>query len=610
MPKEETIELRHIRGVVGEKEDHPNSDPRASLMSRLQSLALQSKNNPNLIHSIGNNQNINKRISIADGDYVSALYSDGTYLYTTHTDASKISKIQLNDFIVCSTLNISIANFDSAWSLASDGKYLYVGSADDLTPAIILKINLENFTIVDSLSLGVNGQVDSLFSDGSYLYAGILVASNPAAVVSIYKINLNNFLGVPTILSFAAGKYNVTGLTSDGNYLYAGIWDTGGTVDITKIDLDTFTETSTLLLPQTTGRNPQSLVIEGKYLYAGTSPILGSGCISKIDLDTFKQISYIDMNAGDFVKNMTSDGSYLYAVLGSTNIQKISLSNFTTERIISSSINYTQSLYNDGTYLYFGGMDVTVSLGEIERQYIIPSISADKERIQRIQEASHNSVINSETTSAGAGTMLTLIDSTRTEADNYWNGMGVLILSGNSIGQLRTISGFSNATGTMTVSSAFNSIIASGTLYRIVTTNSLYDILSGGVPSTNTITGKRQVFEKVITANANSGAQTLGTITIQSCVIESIIIKSNAALPASTTCPVTGAAGAVTFIDTTLATAANLSAADDQVAWTGAVHLSATKTIITTLTGGGANPTNLTFIITYYSSSVNGGIIV
>ncbi len=248
-------------------------------------------------------------------------------------------------------------------------------------------------------------------------------------------------------------------------------------------------------------------------------------------------------------------------------------------------------------------------------------------------------VIISSTTTA-LGTNLTLTDSVLTEGDDYWNNMAVVILSGNSIGQIRRISDFDAASDTITVDTVFASVIASGTKYNIVAQHSptpcstltQAQILSDATPfaganianldaaiSTRSIMaatdiGVRQVFEKTITANADSGPQILGTITTQACVIESIIIHANAALPVGTTCPVTGAAGVITFIDAGVAIAATLNAADTQVSWTsggsgGVVRLAAAKTIITTLAGGGANPTNITFIITYYSSSANGGTI-
>ncbi len=149
---------------------------------------------------------------------------------------------------------------------------------------------------------------------------------------------------------------------------------------------------------------------------------------------------------------------------------------------------------------------------------------------------------------------------------------------------------------------------------------SLYDCLSGGVTAVNSVVGVRQVFEKSITANADAGATIVGTVATQSCVIESIIIyaDTNGALPASTTAATTdglaGVAGAVTFLDAGLALTANLDTAGDQVSWTaggsgGAVRLAVGYQIITTLAGGGANPTDLTFVITYYSSAANGGTI-
>jgi len=235
-------------------------------------------------------------------------------------------------------------------------------------------------------------------------------------------------------------------------------------------------------------------------------------------------------------------------------------------------------------------------------------------------------VVVSSTTTA-LGTNLTLRDSALTQADIYWVDMAVVILSGTSIGQVRRISAFTALTDTITVDTAFAGVIASGTKYNIVAqyspapssadataANQVLILADTANIIAATDIGVRQVHEITITANANSGAQILGTITTQACVIESIITHANAALPAGTTCPVTGAAGVISFIDAGMAIAATLNAADTQVAWTsggsgGAVRLAATKTIITTLTGGGANPTNITFIITYYSSSANGGTI-
>lgn len=152
------------------------------------------------------------------------------------------------------------------------------------------------------------------------------------------------------------------------------------------------------------------------------------------------------------------------------------------------------------------------------------------------------------------------------------------------------------------------------------TLGSLYAILGNPAASISTTLalkpsatdiGVRQVFEKSITVAANAGATTVGTVTTQACVIESIIIHADAAQTTDlTTCAVTGAAGSVTFIPTSIATQANLDTADNQVS-TGiiSVRLAATKTIVITPVGTGATALDLTVVVTYYSSSANGGTI-
>lgn len=70
------------------------------------------------------------------------------------------------------------------------------------------------------------------------------------------------------------------------------------------------------------------------------------------------------------------------------------------------------------------------------------------------------------TTSAGNESRTTIVDSRLTQDNNHWINMAVLILSGNSNGQVRRISAF--ASGTITVDTAFASQIALGTKYCIL----------------------------------------------------------------------------------------------------------------------------------------------
>lgn len=77
-------------------------------------------------------------------------------------------------------------------------------------------------------------------------------------------------------------------------------------------------------------------------------------------------------------------------------------------------------------------------------------------------------VYNGVTTSAGNVGGTTLIDTRLTQGTDYWKNMVVLILSGSSAKQSRRISGFTTATNTLTVDTAFASQIASGTRFAIL----------------------------------------------------------------------------------------------------------------------------------------------
>ncbi len=77
-------------------------------------------------------------------------------------------------------------------------------------------------------------------------------------------------------------------------------------------------------------------------------------------------------------------------------------------------------------------------------------------------------VKESTTTSDGNANKLTLVDTALTQSEGYWIGASIVILSGNSIGQVRDVTAFTAATDTITVSDTFDSQIVSGTKYKII----------------------------------------------------------------------------------------------------------------------------------------------
>jgi hypothetical protein len=119
---------------------------------------------------------------------------------------------------------------------------------------------------------------------------------------------------------------------------------------------------------------------------------------------------------------------------------------------------------------------------------------------------------------------------------------------------------------------------------------------------------RTKIFQKSLSVAANSGAQTVATMT-SSCLIESIVLKMVTFHANMTTIVITGGAGnVVDFIDVTEGTAAILGAADKQVGWFGAVELSNAKTIVATFAGAGAGVVAVLITIKYYPCTTTGSM--
>ncbi len=71
-------------------------------------------------------------------------------------------------------------------------------------------------------------------------------------------------------------------------------------------------------------------------------------------------------------------------------------------------------------------------------------------------------------TSTSAGTDVTLVDTSRTEADDVWNGSWLRMTGGGAVGQVRLITDFDAATDTITVVPAFTVATGSGSAYEIL----------------------------------------------------------------------------------------------------------------------------------------------
>ncbi len=478
MPKEETIELRHIRGVIGEKEDLPSLNSRTSLASRIRSLTTKSFGVPQLTHIQGS-LGLNKTLTFNVGeDLVQSMFSDGTYLYCGLFSVGKIIKVDLSTFTEVSSLALNVTGIVGVNQITSDGTYLYCALTG--TPGRIAKVSLSTFTESSILTLDAGeNHVMSLFSDGSYLYCGM--QTTPGMIV---KVSLSTFTKTTT-LTLAAGENYVMSLFSDGSYLYAAVNATSG--KIVKINLGTFASTTTLNYPSGTDYT-EELFSDGLYLYAASTDAIMS-YLSKIDLRTFTFIQKFYSPTFDYFSSLFCDGTYLYIGTPANPgvVHKVDLLTF--DIILSITLEAGEdsagALFSDGTYLYLG---CSSQPGKVVRKYIIPSVDMHQRKIDITKECIQSIV--SATTSDGNANGTTLIDTARIEGDDYWNNMTLLILGGAYKGQSRRISDFDFATTTLTVSPAFSGKIVLGVRYAILpdvatgatSTLTQADILSDATP--------------------------------------------------------------------------------------------------------------------------------
>lgn len=123
------------------------------------------------------------------------------------------------------------------------------------------------------------------------------------------------------------------------------------------------------------------------------------------------------------------------------------------------------------------------------------------------------------------------------------------------------------------------------------------------------VAGRIQVLEVSVTSAADAVADTvLATGTTQPCIVESVIIRADAAQTADlVSCPIKGCTGeVVTLVNAGNATQANLDAQSKQISWTGSVYLNTGETLVMEHAGVGATALNLTVIIKYRATADGG----
>lgn len=392
MPKEDTIELRHVRGVIGEKTDLPRVNPGASLSGKIGSMLLKQSGVPELAYLFGSsNQNKDITLEAGESDIVS-MASDGTSLYVgTNTTPGIIVKIDIDTFTRVGAITLN-ANENNIYSLWLDSTYLYAGAYNTVGAPVfsrIVRIRLSDFTRVDALIL-TEHFLNELTSDGTFLYGATL--DNVVA-----KVNIDSFTEVDTLATSGSD------LICDGPFLYVAAGAVPET--IRKIDLSTFTVLSTITFAageDTAGK----LFKHGKYLYVGLN--ISPGKVIKVDLDTFTEASTVTFNAGEnLVSSLFSDGPFLYAGMRTSpgQLVMINLGVFARESAFAFDAGYNtiNCMWTDSTYVYIG---FGTNPGRIARRYILPSVDLYQRKIDLIDEQTHSGKYYI-TPAAAAGILLT-----------------------------------------------------------------------------------------------------------------------------------------------------------------------------------------------------------
>lgn len=190
-----------------------------------------------------------------------------------------------------------------------DTNYFYV--VPEVSPPIIVRVRLSDFTRVDSLTLTSSNSPGAAAIDRANGFAYVAINSSPGR---IEKINLASFTSVATLTTSGTneGLYRSMAIDTTNGFLYVA----SGTVParIVKINLTTFTQSGgTLVL--NAGENASrgiALDISNNIGYFGmsTAPII----VVKVNLVGLTRVGALTLDAGDDVS--TTEGAAIDATNG------------------------------------------------------------------------------------------------------------------------------------------------------------------------------------------------------------------------------------------------------------------------------------------------------
>jgi len=191
-------------------------------------------------------------------------------------------------------------------------------------------------------------------------------------------------------------------------------------------------------------------------------------------------------------------------------------------------------------------------------------------------------------------------------------GTSLVALAKQIIADTDVIGTIVNAGGTATLGALLGDFANVTAVTKFANIQTEADKIETPSNACNRQAGKTQIFTKNITAAANAGVTTVGTITDQSCFIKRIVLRANGVTTVDLTSAAImgGASQAVEFISAATAVTASINADDEQVSYSGGgAVLKATKTIVVDLQGTGATAVDLDVIVEYEAIAAGGYIV-
>ena len=237
---------------------------------------------------------------------------------------------------------------------------------------------------------------------------------------------------------------------------------------------------------------------------------------------------------------------------------------------------------------------------------------------------------------AGSDTSHLICSSLTRSSGNYadWH---LFMITGVNAGLMRRVGSWSLATHRVTLADAFPGVIGVGDEFELISINASANKFIGQNDSTNLVdtslvtadrdgsllervedirnledkrvSGRKQIVQVEVTANADAGPTTLFEAVAQNCIIEDAVIRAKAAAPAQlTTCALNASivGHLLPLIVIGLATQANLNTIGKQVGSTDLTETPVGATIVIDLQGTGGTAVDLIVTIGYRACTDGG----